>query len=543
MVHIVGAGPGAEDLITVRGLKFLKEADIVIYAGSLVNPGLLKETKPGAVVYDSAKMTLEQVMAVIKDAWKEKKEVVRLHTGDPCLYGAIREQMDEMDKLGITYDICPGVSSFCGTAAALQMEYTLPGISQSVVITRMAGRTPVPERESIRNFASHQATMVIFLSTGMLKELSEELIAGGYPADTPAAIVYKATWPEEKTVRTTIAELAEAAKRENITKTALIVVGNTVAQSGYDRSKLYDPGFTTEFRMAESSHSRKMVQAVPEMRKTDEDDQKTDGKEKKGPEKSELEKSEPENTKVSPGRLYVVGMGPGSLDGMTKEAFKAMEDSQVIAGYTVYADLVKPYFPEKEYLTTLMTKEEARCRMAFECCMRGKNTAMICSGDSGVYGMAGLILELAPQYPGVEIKMIPGVTAACAGAAGLGAPLTHDFAVISLSDRLTPIEMIWERIEKAAQADFVICLYNPRSKGRPDYLKQACERIMKYRAPETICGTASCIGRDGEEMKVMTLKELADYPADMFTTVFIGKSSTVKIGKWMVTPRGYRVHE
>ena len=543
MVHIVVAGPGAEDLITVRGLKFLKEADIVIYAGSLVNPGLLKETKPGAVVYDSAKMTLEQVMAVIKDAWKEKKEVVRLHTGDPCLYGAIREQMDEMDKAGITYDICPGVSSFCGTAAALQMEYTLPGISQSVVITRMAGRTPVPERESIRQFASHQATMVIFLSTGMLKELSEELIAGGYPADTPAAIVYKATWPEEKTVRTTIAELAEAAEREHITKTALIVVGNTMAQSGYDRSKLYDPGFTTEFRMAESSHSRKMIQAVPEMIKPDENDQKTDGKDKTEPDKTELEKSGPENTKVSPGRLYVVGMGPGSLDGMTKEAFKAMEDSQVIAGYTVYADLVKPYFPEKEYLTTPMTKEEARCRMAFECCIQGKNTAMICSGDSGVYGMAGLILELAPQYPGVEIKMIPGVTAACAGAARLGAPLTHDFAVISLSDRLTPIEMIWERIEKAALADFVICLYNPRSKGRPDYLKQACERIMKYRAPETICGIASCIGRDGEEMKVMTLKELADYPADMFTTVFIGKSSTVKIGKWMVTPRGYRVHE
>ena len=543
MVHIVGAGPGAEDLITVRGLKFLKEADIVIYAGSLVNPGLLKETKPGAVVYDSAKMTLEQVMAVIKDAWKEKKEGVRLHTGDPCLYGAIREQMDEMDKAGITYDICPGVSSFCGTAAALQMEYTLPGISQSVVITRMAGRTPVPERESIRQFASHQATMVIFLSTGMLKELSEELIAGGYPADTPAAIVYKATWPEEKTVRTTIAELAEAAEREHITKTALIVVGNTMAQSGYDRSKLYDPGFTTEFRMAESSHSRKMIQAVPEMIKPDENDQKTDGKDKTEPDKTELEKSGPENTKVSPGRLYVVGMGPGSLDGMTKEAFKAMEDSQVIAGYTVYADLVKPYFPEKEYLTTPMTKEEARCRMAFECCIQGKNTAMICSGDSGVYGMAGLILELAPQYPGVEIKMIPGVTAACAGAARLGAPLTHDFAVISLSDRLTPIEMIWERIEKAALADFVICLYNPRSKGRPDYLKQACERIMKYRAPETICGIASCIGRDGEEMKVMTLKELADYPADMFTTVFIGKSSTVKIGKWMVTPRGYRVHE
>ena len=331
MVHIVGAGPGAEDLITVRGLRLLKQADIVIYAGSLVNPGLLKETKQGAVIYDSAKMTLEQVMEVIEQAWKEQKEVVRLHTGDPCLYGAIREQMDAMDKLGITYDICPGVSSFCGTAAALQMEYTLPGISQSVIITRMAGRTPVPERESIRQFASHQATMVIFLSTGMLKELSKELMAGGYSPDTPAAIVYKATWPEEKTVRTTVAELAEAAEREHIIKTALIVVGNTVAQNGYDRSKLYDPGFTTEFRMAESSHSGKIVSAVPEI--------------------------------AASGKLYVVGMGPGSLDGMTKEAFKAIGDCQVIAGYTVYADLVKPYFPDKEYLTTPMTKEEARCRM------------------------------------------------------------------------------------------------------------------------------------------------------------------------------------
>ena len=533
MVHIVGAGPGAEDLITVRGLRLLKEADIIIYAGSLVNPGLLKETKPGAVIYDSAKMTLEQVMEVIKQAWKEQKQVVRLHTGDPCLYGAIREQMDAMDKLGITYDICPGVSSFGGTAAALQMEYTLPGISQSVIITRMAGRTPVPERESICQFASHRATMVIFLSTGMLKELSEELMAGGYPTDTPAAIVYKATWPEEKTVRTTVAQLAEAAKRENITKTALIVVGNIVAQNGYDRSKLYDPGFTTEFRMAESSHSGKMVSAVPEMHvpvresiSEDKDAQKS-------------EQADVGKESVTPGRLYVVGMGPGSLDGMTKEAFKTLGNCRVIAGYTVYADLVKPYFPDKEYLTTPMTKEEARCRMAFECCMEGKDTAMICSGDSGVYGMAGLILELSVQYPGVEIKMIPGVTAACAGAAGLGAPLTHDFAVVSLSDRLTPIEMIWERIEKAAQADFVICLYNPRSKGRPDYLKQACERIMKYRSPETVCGIATCIGRDGEEMKVMTLEELADYPADMFTTVFIGKSSTVQIGKWMVTPRGY----
>jgi len=247
MVHIVGAGPGAEDLITVRGLRLLKQADIVIYAGSLVNPGLLKETKQGAVIYDSAKMTLEQVMEVIEQAWKEQKEVVRLHTGDPCLYGAIREQMDAMDKLGITYDICPGVSSFCGAAAALKAEYTLPGISQSVVITRMAGRTPVPEKESIRSFAAHQATMVLFLSTGMLEKLSEELVAGGYQEETPAAIVYKATWPEEKVMHCTVGTLAETAEREKVTKTALIVVGN-VLNTEYERSKLYDPAFTTEFR-------------------------------------------------------------------------------------------------------------------------------------------------------------------------------------------------------------------------------------------------------------------------------------------------------
>ena len=305
--------------------------------------------------------------------------------------------VDAMDKLGITYDIC---QFFLRHSNRFTDGYTLPGISQS---------PEWQEEHRCRKRASvsfpHQATMVIFLSTGMLKELSKELMAGDTP-DTPAAIVYKATWPEEKTVRTTVAELAEAAEREHITKTALIVVGNTVAQNGYDRSKLYDPGFTTEFRMAESSHSGKIVSAVPEM--------------------------------AASGKLYVVGMGPGSLDGMTKEAFKAIGDCQVIAGYTVYADLVKPYFPDKEYLTTPMTKEEARCRMAFECCMEGKDTAMICSGDSGVYGMAGLILELSATYPGVEIKMIPGVTAACAGAAGLGAPLTHDFAVVSLSDRLTP---------------------------------------------------------------------------------------------------------
>ena len=247
MVHFIGAGPGAPDLITVRGQKLLGEADIIIYAGSLVNPALLDLKKEGCVVYNSATMTLEQVIDVMKEAESKGQTVARLHTGDPCLYGAIREQIDALDALGIAHDDCPGVSSFCGAAAALEMEYTLPDISQSVVITRMAGRTPVPERESIASFAAHQATMVIFLSTGMLEELSKRLIEGGYQPETPAAIVYKATWEDEKVCRCKVKDLAVTAKENGITKTALIVVGEVLGGE-YERSLLYHPEFTTEFR-------------------------------------------------------------------------------------------------------------------------------------------------------------------------------------------------------------------------------------------------------------------------------------------------------
>ena len=248
MVHIVGAGPGAPDLITVRGKELLEKADVIIYAGSLVNPALLDYKKPDCAVYDSAKMTLEEVIEVVVQAELSGKMTARLHTGDPCIYGAVREQMDELDQRGISYEICPGVSSFCGAASAMKMEYTLPEVTQSVIITRMAGRTPVPERESIASFAAHGATMVIFLSTGMLKELSKELIRGGYSPETPAAICYKATWPEEKTVVCTVSTLDECAQREQIRKTALILVGDAVSQSNYSRSLLYDPSFTTEFR-------------------------------------------------------------------------------------------------------------------------------------------------------------------------------------------------------------------------------------------------------------------------------------------------------
>lgn len=250
MIHFVGAGSGAPDLITVRGQKYLKEADLVIYAGSLVNPKLLEYTKDGCRIYNSAKMTLEEVLQVMTEAEKEGLTSVRLHTGDPCLYGAIREQMDLLDKEGIGYDYCPGVSSFCGAAAALNMEYTLPDVSQSVIITRVAGRTSVPEKESIEAFAAHGATMVVFLSTGLLKELSQGLIAGGYLPETPAAIVYKATWEDEKVFICTVDSLEETAKNNGIFKTALIIVGDAVTHTNYKRSKLYDPYFPTEFREA-----------------------------------------------------------------------------------------------------------------------------------------------------------------------------------------------------------------------------------------------------------------------------------------------------
>ena len=250
MVHFVGAGPGAPDLITVRGKELLQEADVIIYAGSLVNPQLLSYAKEGCAIHNSATMTLEDVIEVMEEAEKAGRTTVRLHTGDPCIYGAIREQMDILDEKQISYDYCPGVSAFCGAASALNLEYTLPDISQSVIITRMEGRTPVPPKESIQSFAAHQATMVVFLSTGMLEELSRRLIEGGYREDTPAAIVYKATWEDQKTFVCTVGTLARTAKENKITKTALMIIGDSVGAAHYDRSKLYDPTFTTEFREA-----------------------------------------------------------------------------------------------------------------------------------------------------------------------------------------------------------------------------------------------------------------------------------------------------
>lgn len=250
MVYFVGAGSGAADLITVRGKNLLEKADVIIYAGSLVNPELLAYAKQDCELHNSAKLTLEEILEIMAAAEKDGKMTVRLHTGEPSIYGAVREQMDALDERGIPYESCPGVSACFGAAASLNLEYTLPEVSQSLIITRMAGKTPVPEKESIESFAAHGASMAIYLSAGMLEELSRRLMAGGYAKDTPAALVYKATWPEEERYLCTVESLPKVAAEHGINKIAVVLVGPAIAQSGYARSRLYAPDFATEFRPA-----------------------------------------------------------------------------------------------------------------------------------------------------------------------------------------------------------------------------------------------------------------------------------------------------
>jgi precorrin-4/cobalt-precorrin-4 C11-methyltransferase len=248
MVYFVGAGCGAKDLITVRGRDLIAKADVVIYAGSLVNPELLEYAKEGCKIYNSAYMDRNEIIEVIKEAENDGLMTVRLHTGDPAIYSAAREQIDRLEELGIKCETCPGVTACFGAAADMGVEYTLPGVSQTLIITRMEGKTPVPDRESIKSLAAHKTSMAVYLSAGLTKELSKQLIEGGYPPETPAAIVYKATWPEEKIVRCTVATLDEAATANGIGKTAVMLIGDAISQENYEKSHLYSPYFETEYR-------------------------------------------------------------------------------------------------------------------------------------------------------------------------------------------------------------------------------------------------------------------------------------------------------
>lgn len=259
MVYFVGAGTGAADLITVRGMRLMQRADVIIYAGSLVNPQLLEYAKEGCRLHDSAVLTLEEIIALMEQAESAGETTVRLHTGDPSIYGAVREQMDELDRLGICYESCPGVSACFGAAASLNLEYTLPEATQSLIITRMSGRTKVPQKESIESLAAHQASMAVYLSAGMLSELGQRLIAGGYGKETPAALVYKATWPEEEAYLCTVGTIYETAQEHGITKTALVLVGEAVAHQHYQKSRLYAADFSTGFRRAKEDGKKQVI--------------------------------------------------------------------------------------------------------------------------------------------------------------------------------------------------------------------------------------------------------------------------------------------
>lgn len=251
MVHFIGAGPGDPELLTIRGKKLIDSADVIIYAGSLVNKKVLDDRKENAVVYNSAYMTLPEVIQVMKEAEEKGQSVARVHTGDPSIYGAIREQMDALDALGISYEVVPGVSSFLAAAASMKKEYTLPGVSQTVILSRLEGRTPVPEKEKILSLAKHHATMIIFLSVGKI-EVLVQLLSESYEKDTPVAVVYKASWPDERIVYGTLETIADKVKAAGIRKTALVVVGDFLG-SEYELSKLYDQNFETEYRKAGGS--------------------------------------------------------------------------------------------------------------------------------------------------------------------------------------------------------------------------------------------------------------------------------------------------
>jgi len=498
-VYFVGAGPGDPELITLKGKRLLESADVVIYAGSLVNPALLEGIE--AEVHNSANMSLDEIIDTIKKAINDKKTVVRLHTGDTSFYSAISEQIEELKKLGIPYEVVPGVTSAAAAAASIGQELTIPEISQTVIFTRLEGRTPVPAAEKLRSLSEHRSSMVIFLSVSMIDKVVDELKSGGYPDDTPVVVVYKASWPDEKIIRGSLKDIAEKVRASGIKKTALILVGQALRASEEPlglRSRLYDSQFEHGFR--QSSHAKRK------------------------------------------GRLRVVGIGPGGTEHITQAAREAIEGAELIVGYTKYIDLIRGLINGKEVFETGMTQEIQRCSKAIEEALKGRDVCIVCSGDPGIYAMAGLVFDLLKNQNGearIDVEIIPGIPALSACAAVLGAPLMHDFASISLSDRLTPWEQIETRLELAAKADFVIILYNPRSKGRKDHLKHAIEIIMKYRSPETPVGIVKAATRENESHLISNLSSVPFDVVDMNTTLIIGNSNTYVWHERMITPRGY----
>ncbi len=496
-VYFVGAGPGDPELLTIKARRVLEEADVVIYTGSLINPEILKGLK--AELYDSSGMNLDEITEVIVSSLKTNKKVVRLHTGDTSFYSSVSEQISRLRKMGVHCEVVPGVSSASAASARLGQELTIPEVSQTVIFSRLEGKTPVPKSERLRTLATHKATMVIFLSIGMIDRVVKELTEGGYPPDTPVVVAYKVSWPEEILIRGTLKDIVERVKAEDIQRTALILVGEALRASegkATPESRLYSRDFSHSYR----------------------------------------------NPGQQKGKLFIVGIGPGGRKHMSPLAREAIEQADLIVGYTTYVELIKDLIYGKEIITTPMTKEVQRCAVALKAAKSGRNVALISGGDPGIYALAGLVFEMMStelEPPRIEIEVIPGIPALSACASRLGAPLMHDFATISLSDRLTPWKLIEQRLKAASQADFVIVLYNPQSRGRRGYLKRAIEIISEYRAPDTPVGVVRAATKQTEKIWVCTLSTLNTEDVDMQSTVIVGNSSTFLWNGWMITPRGY----
>ncbi|MGQ9903505.1 MAG: precorrin-4 C(11)-methyltransferase [Anaerolineae bacterium] len=876
VIDFVGAGPGDPELLTLKARRLIAEADVILYAGSLVNPAVLEHARRDAVCLNTADMKLEAQIAHMRQAIEEGRRVVRLHTGDPAIFGAIHEQLQAVQSLGLPYRLTPGVSSAFAAASALGIEYTVPGLTQTVIFTRMPGRTPVPEREHLRHLSTHGASLVIFLSAGLIDEVVEALRQGGYAPDTPIAVVQRASWPDQRIVRGTLADIGARCLAAEVTHQALIVVSPALAQSSSGtppsqlRSHLYgaaqesptrqptigivtltrrgaqvglrlsaaladtvlytparfappegeiapterrvpynesvrqtlhsafqthtalicvmasgivvrelgpllsnkrdDPGVVVvdeqghfaisligghlgganelARRVAECLGGQAVIttasdgQALPaldllgrqhgwrsgdgsamtavigamvngepigllqdagdeswqprplpsgwvrlaDMRaltesappvsaaliithrqprlpanmpaviyhppcltigvgcnrntpadeicaavthtlneaglsplsvscvgtieqkakepglieacrrlgwplrvfSTSEISQVTDLPNPSahaqhalgvpgvaepaallaaGVDRSETDKQ----TKVklivekrrfpnvtvavamrehqhpsksnATGKLSVVGIGPGGLEHLTPAARAALEQADVILGYKRYLDLIQGVAPGVPREASGMRSEVARAQRAIALAQAGRRVALVSGGDAGVYGMAGPVFEVlraqASPSPDVPVEIVPGISALNAAAAALGAPLMTDFAVISLSDHLVPLEQILNRLEAMAQADLVICLYNPRSHSRTQPFEAACRVLLRHRSPDTPVGIVRAACREGQQVAVIRLADLPATEVDMLTTIVVGNSATFTHAGRMVTPRGY----
>ena len=491
-VYFVGAGPGDPELLTVKARRLLERARLCIYAGSLIAPAILELLPPQAERHDSAGLDLPQIIALFQRAAQENIDVVRLHTGEPAIYGAIGEQMDALDRLAIDYEVVPGISAFQAAAATLRTELTAPEVAQTVILTRTPGRTPMPPAEDLARLAQSRATLCLFLSTDKAAELAA-MLAAHYGAECPAAVVYHASWPDEIVIRGTLADVGAKIAAAGITRTALFLVGYALARPAGSASKLYAPSFSHGYRCAA-------------------------------------------------GKLYVVGIGPGGKSHRTLRAIEAIAESRVVVGYAPYLEAIADLTAGKELIASGMTHEVVRCRQALGRAAAGETVALISSGDPGIYGMAGLALELAAAESfRVPIEIVPGVTAASAAAAALGAPLMLDFAVISLSDLLVSWETVRARLEAVAAADLVTVLYNPRSRTRQRQLEEAVDIFRAVRPGSTPVGVATSAGQAEELLAVTDLDHLLQQDVGMRSVVLIGNSSTQLIDGRLVTARGYRL--